>query len=60
MKGKRTLEKDKKEQILTTISKELDVRECWAGIRALRKDYTPQPYNRKDKEGNVVAQSSRA
>ena len=36
------------------------MREHCAGIGALRKEYTPQPYNRTDKRGNRVALESRA
>ena len=57
---KKKLRKDKKEHILSTVSKELDVRDNWAGIRALRKEYAPQPYNRKNKKGEIVAQENRA
>ena len=36
------------------------MREYWAGIRALRKDYAPQPYNRKYREGKIVTRKIRA
>eukprot|EP00973_Karenia_brevis_P034736 4792890-Karenia_brevis.AAC.1 len=57
---KKRLKRDKKEHILKTVKEELDVRDHWAGIRALKKEYSPMPYNRRDAYGNIVAQSSRA
>ena len=54
------LRQDKRKHILNTLRKELDVREKWAGIRALKSNFNPMPYNRKDKQGNIVAQESRA
>ena len=36
------------------------MRDYWPGIRAIRKDYAPLPYNRKHKAGEIVAQDSRA
>ena len=40
---------DKQQHILNTVKQELDVREKWAGIRALKSNFNPLPYNRKDK-----------
>eukprot|EP00973_Karenia_brevis_P022307 3069330-Karenia_brevis.AAC.1 len=57
---KSRLRQDKKQHILNTVRHELDVRDNWAGIRALKREYTPLPYNRKDPQGNIVAQGSRA
>ena len=57
---KKAPKRDKRNHILKTVSKELDVRDRWAGIRALKKDYNPTPYNRKDKQGKIVAQKDRA
>ena len=36
------------------------MRDRWAGIRALKREYKPQPYNRKNKEGIIVEQDERA
>ena len=44
---KKALRKDKKHPILQTVNENLDVRDHWAGIKALKRTYTPQPYNRK-------------
>ncbi len=41
--------KDKRDGVLKTITKKLDVRERWAGIRRIKGKYQPQPYNRTDK-----------
>ena len=45
---KQALKRDKKRHILNTVNRDLDVRDNWAGIRALRKEYSPMPYNRKN------------
>ena len=57
---KQSLKKDKEKHVIKTVAAELDVRDRWAGIRALKKEYNPRPYNRKDKEGNIVPQKDRA
>ena len=54
------LYKDRKLHILKTLREELDVHEHWAGIRALKKEYSPMPDNRKNRQGIVAAQGSRA
>ena len=38
----------------------MDVRDRWAGIRALTNDYSPQPYTRRDQNGRIVGQQNRA
>ena len=45
---------DRREHIIKTISHELDARDRWMGIRQLKKEFTPQPYHRKDKDGKHV------
>jgi DNA gyrase subunit B len=57
---KKTLKQDKKQRLLRTVAKELDVRDRWAGIRALKNEYSPQPYTRRDQQGRIVAQKTRA
>ncbi len=42
------------------VDKDLDFRERWAGIRGIKKDYTPTPYARKHKQGQIVANPRRA
>ena len=38
------MKKDRKQRLMQMISKELDVRDYWLGIRRIRKGYTPIPY----------------
>eukprot|EP00973_Karenia_brevis_P004309 590674-Karenia_brevis.AAC.1 len=57
---KKSLKVDKKSYTLNTVKQELDVRDRWAGIRALKKEYHPNPYNRKDENGRIVAQKDKA
>ncbi len=53
--------KDKRDGVLKTITKELDVRERWAGIRRIKSKYQPQPYNRTDKySGKHIHMKQRA
>ena len=54
------LKQDKQKFMLNKLRSELDVREKWAGIRSLKNEFKPLPYNRKDKAGNIVSQNSRA
>ena len=49
------LRKDKEKYTIKTLDEEQDIRERWAGIRALRKEYAPQPYNRRDTNGKIVS-----
>ena len=57
---KKALREDNEKHILETVKEELDVRERWARIRELKREYNPTPYNRKDKDGNIVQQNGRA
>ena len=45
---------DKKERILESVSKDLDLRERWLGIRELKRKYNPTPYHNKDKDGQHI------
>ena len=54
------MRKDKRHHILQKVDEDLDVRDHWAGIKALKKTHTPQPCNRKDTNCKIVAQESRA
>ena len=53
---------DKKEQVLQSLSKDLDIRDKWMGIRHLRQNYQPQPYHaqRQSGENYTNAQASRS
>ena len=46
---------NKKQHILETIHKDLDVRDRCLGIRELRSKYNPIPYHNKDKEGKQLS-----
>ncbi len=49
---RKTIRKDRRERILRMVSRDLDVRDKWLGIRMLRKGYQPIPYTLKDEKGN--------
>ena len=51
---------DKRNRILESISKDLDLRERWLGIRELKKKYTPTPFHNKDKYGIHIQYKRRA
>ena len=38
----------------------MDPRDEWMGIKNLKSDYRPQPYHRKNKEGNTIKQDQTA
>ena len=46
--------------ILEAISKDLDLRDRWLGIRELRRKYTPTPYHNKDRQGLHISHKNRA
>ena len=48
-------QRDKKDYIMSTLSADLDTRNRWIGIKALKKEYKPTPYHRKTKMGATVA-----
>ncbi len=50
---KKSKEKDKRESTLHSIRNELDIRSRWLGIRKLRSNFNPQPYNRTDKTTGI-------
>ena len=45
---------------MTTIDKDLDVRDTWLGIRQIKSNYTPQPYHRINTQGSHIHHSNRA
>ncbi len=45
--------KDRREGVIKTIAKELDIRERWAGIRRLKSKFQPRPHNRTDKHSGL-------
>ena len=50
---KKSKEKDKRESTLHSIRNELDIRSRWLGIKRLRSNFNPQPYNRTDKNTGI-------
>ena len=46
--------------IIKTISKDLDIRDRWLGIRQLKQTYQPNPYARKTLDGKFIKQNERA
>ena len=40
--------------MIRALSKDLDVRDRWMGIRQLKSDYNPSPYNRKEMHGKHI------
>eukprot|EP00973_Karenia_brevis_P061548 8559073-Karenia_brevis.AAC.1 len=54
------LRKDRQEYQLRQVSRELDVRDKWLGIKQLKKGYSPQPYCRRNKDGQMVPYKERA
>ena len=52
--------KERKERILASVSKDLDLRDRWCGIRHLKSDYNPLPYTQKDSSGKTVRVSNKA
>lgn len=56
-KGKK---KDKTNNILKTLDKDLDSRDQWMGIRYLKSEYKPQPYHRKDKQGRHISKKKQS
>ena len=48
--------KDKKACTIESLSANLDIRDRWMGIRQLRADYKPQPYHRKEADGQHIPQ----
>ena len=51
---------DKKIRILESVSKDLDIRERWLGVRELKRKYNPTPYHNKDKDGQHITHDKRA
>ena len=51
---------DKTNMIIQTLDKDLDIRDRWMGIRALKQEYQPNPYARRTTEGEHITQKQRA
>ena len=57
---KKQKRKDKTEQILETLDKDLDCRDQWLGIRRIKTEYKPNPYHRSTKDGKHIRAEERA
>ena len=51
---------DKKKRIQAELSHRLDVRDWWAVIKKIRKQFTPMTYALKDKHGKIIKKKQRA
>ena len=51
---------DNTNSTLNTLKKELDIRDRWMGIRALKKDFKPTTYNLKTNQGRPIPYEERA
>ena len=45
---------DKKQYVIRSVTKDMDPRERWMGIKSMKAEYKPQPYHRKDKSGQTI------
>ena len=52
--------RDKRDNILESISKELTIIERSKGIKQLAKPYNPKPFSRKTKDGKHIPKNRRA
>ena len=57
---KKSRQEDRKTQVLEAISKDLDLRSRWLGIKELKPKYNPTPYHNKTKEGEHIKLHERA
>ena len=57
---RKSRKEDKRQHILTTIGRDLDIRDRWLGIRELKSKYNPIPYHNKNEEGKHLAWTQRA
>ena len=45
---------DKKQYVIRSVKQDMDVREKWMGIKNLKRNFQPQPYHRKNKQGHTI------
>ena len=57
---RKSRKQDRKDRVIEGLSKDLDLRERWLGIRELKSKYNPNPYHNKDKQGNHIQWKDRA
>ena len=51
---RKSKKRDNRGYVIDTLSSQLDSRDRWAGIRALRNEYQPNPYHRKKSDGSHI------
>ena len=51
---------DKKQRVIRSVSKDLDLRDRWMGIRELKRKYNPTPFHNKNAEGEHIHHKRRA
>jgi len=57
---KKSRQEDRKQKVLEAISKDLDLRSRWLGIKELKSKFNPTPYHNKNKEGEHTKLHERA
>ena len=57
---KKSRQEDRKQQVLEAISRDLDLRSRWLGIKELKSKYNPIPYHNTTKEGEHIKLHDRA
>ena len=53
------VDKDKKAMQLRNVDHQLDIRDKWMGIKAMKRTYNPLPYSRKNSAGKIVPLAER-
>ena len=51
---KKSRQEDRKQLVLEAISKDLDLRSRWSGVKELKSKYNPIPYHSQTKEGEHI------
>ncbi len=54
------MKKDKRNFLLDKVDEQLDVRDFYLGVKELKSEYNPKPFNRKGKDGKSVPLNRRA
>ena len=57
---RRQRKQDRKERVLEGLTKDLDIRDRWMGIRELKAKCKPIPFHNKDKDGKHIQWKDRA
>ena len=57
---KKSRQEDRNKLVLEAISKDLDLRSRWLGIKELKSKYNPTPYHNQNKEGEHIKLHDRA